>query len=276
MELNQALNTALSPVTTNAGAADHYQVACPDVLSWSIDGQPDLTGQQAIGADGRIDLGPLGRLRVEGHTLAEIAPLLAEQAQVPTEEVHVQVAEFHSQQLYLFGEVTGTQRAVAYRGQETLLELLRRTGGITPGAAPNEVYVVRSRIAEGQQPTVFRIDLQSIVMNQDATTNIHLQPFDQVYVGETKQSSLKKCVPPCLCPLYKALCGLNLRHQQRFPQPPPEKAVAQMPPVPVPSPPLPNRHRAVQELTPPILPMPRRLDTEPEPTLLPAPRRLDP
>src|SRR5262249_18024366 len=149
-----------------------YAVACPDTLELAVVGRPELTGRHAVGPDGCIALDGLGRLRVEGRGTAEIARHVATVAGVGPEAVRVRVADFESQQVYLVGQVVGLQRAVAYQGPETVLELLRRVGGITPGAAPEDVYVVRSRLAEGKQPEVFRINLRAIVLEHDPRTNV--------------------------------------------------------------------------------------------------------
>jgi hypothetical protein len=103
----------------------------------------------------------------------------------------------------------GLQRAVAYQGPETVIDLLQRLGGITPGAAPDEVYVVRSHVSEGKPPEVFRVDLHNILVQHDNRTNIPLQPFDQVFVGETRQSIFEHCVPPWLRPFYESICGMR-------------------------------------------------------------------
>jgi hypothetical protein len=87
--------------------------------------------------------------------------------------------------------------------------LLRRTGGITPGAAPNEAYVVRPRIGEDQQPEIFHIDLRGVLVAKDQQSNIRLQPFDQIFIGETPQASFQKCIPPWLRPVYESFCGLD-------------------------------------------------------------------
>jgi protein involved in polysaccharide export with SLBB domain len=189
-------------------AAAHYLIACPDVLDVTIAGRPECSGRRAVTADGRIDLGPLGRVRVEGGPATEAARSIAEEADVPPESVQVRVAEHNSQQVYLVGEVAGPQRAVPYEGPETVLDLLRRTGGIRPGAAPGEVHVIRPGVAEGRPPEVFHIDLEAIVRDGDQRTNLCLQPFDQVYVGASRRSSFAKCIPPCLRGPYDALCGL--------------------------------------------------------------------
>src|SRR5262249_11994488 len=92
---------------------------------------------------------------------------------------------------------------------ETVLDLLHRAGGLTSGAAPDDVFVVRSRVAEGTAPQVFRVDLHAILFHDDPRTNIRLQPFDQVFVGETRQFGFSKCIPPWLKPIYEAVVGIR-------------------------------------------------------------------
>jgi polysaccharide biosynthesis/export protein len=207
--LDEALLAEAGRADRNQGVADHYLVGCPDVLDVTAQGHPDWSGPHTVKADGRIGLGRLGRVRVEGLAAPEIARRVAELAGVPPAAVRVRVAEYNSQQVYLVGEVTGLQRAVAYQGPETVLDLLQRTGGIRPGAAPGEVHVVRTGVAEGRPPQVFHIDLRAIVLDRDQRTNLRLQPFDQVYVGESRQSCFAKCIPPCLRSLYDSLCGMR-------------------------------------------------------------------
>ena len=205
-EVDQRLRADRGP---GAGAADNYLVGCPDVLEVTVAGLPDLDCRGPVGVDGCVDLGPLGRPRVEGRTVPAIARLVADRARVPPDRVVVQVAEFRSQQVYLFGEVNGVQKAVPYRGQETVLDLLQRTGGLTPGAAPDDVYVIRPHLVEGTRPEVFHVDLRAIVLKGDQSTNLRLQPFDQVHVGQTHQAKLEHCVPPWLRSLYQSLFGTS-------------------------------------------------------------------
>lgn len=257
---DQALMADQGAAKRNQGVVQAYHVFCPDVLDIHVAGRPDLSGRQAIDADGRIDLGRLGKARIEGRSLPQMVHLLSEETGISPDRIQVHVAEFNSQQIYLFGQVMppassggsnrgdiedgglrvedrgsssarsildprslilnasssiraghaeSAQRAVPYQGPETVLDLLQRVGGITPGAAPNDVHVVRSRLADNRPPEVFHIDLQAIVMSQDQSTNLRLQPFDQVFVGEAKRSSLEKCLPPFLRPTYEKLCGIR-------------------------------------------------------------------
>jgi hypothetical protein len=236
------------------------------VLSLAVEGRPDVVpSPQAVGPDGRIGLGRLGRFRVEGLTVGEITHCLAGVLGVHPQQIQVQVIEYNSQKVYLFGTGSEVERAVAYRGPEKVLTLLQRSGGIKPGAAPDEVFVVRSRIPDGGQPEVFHIRLADIVLKKEEKTNIALQPFDQVFIGETRQSCLQECIPPCLRPLYKSLCGLQ---RPRKPPPPPDGSGTDK-----------RRKKFIFRL-----PLPKHKDTkEPEkkpeiqeapPTYLPPPRRV--
>ena len=78
-----------------------YTVAFPDVLALQISGRPELSGKRKIGADGRINLGSLGRLRVEGLPLQDIVLLLAEVTETSSSNIHVQISEYNSRQVYL-------------------------------------------------------------------------------------------------------------------------------------------------------------------------------
>jgi polysaccharide biosynthesis/export protein len=192
------------------GVSEHYLVTCPDVIEVQIALRPELSGQYPVGPDGRIDLGEYGKLRVEGRPLAEVARLLAAETGTVPDAVKVRVVEFRSQVVFLFGQVLGWQKAVPYRGQETVVDLLQRVGGITPGAAPDEVCVVRAHLDGNQRPELFKVDLKAIVLKQDDRTNLRLLPFDQVYVGETRQAVVERVVPPWFRPLYRTLTNTRL------------------------------------------------------------------
>jgi protein involved in polysaccharide export with SLBB domain len=192
-----------------AGAAHHeeivgkYTAACPDVLQVHVDGRSQPGGVYTVGPDGRLSFGPYGSVRVEGKTLPEIAQAVAHAVDARPEHVNVRVAQFTSRHLILIGEVVGRHRIVPYQGPETVLDVLQRVGGITPGAEPTEVYVLRSHIAGLQRPEVFHVDLQAIVLDRKHETNICVEPYDQIYVGETRQARIEKCIPPWLRPTYQ-------------------------------------------------------------------------
>lgn len=189
--------------------ASTYQVRCPDVLEVDIAGLPQYSGPKRIGADGRIDLGNAGQPRIDGETTPEIVRTVANAIGIPPDQIHVAVAEYNSQYLYLFGPTDGIQRAVPYHGPESVLDLLRRVGGLPSSAAVRDILVIRPHVAEGKRPEVFHIDLAAIVLQNDPETNILLEPFDQVHIGQSRRAFVSDCLPPWLRLVYDRLCGMK-------------------------------------------------------------------
>ena len=190
--LEQALMADRNPDAHGPDLDERYVVHCPDLLEVDAAGRPG--GAHAVGADGRIPLPDGTGLRADGLTSAEIARAAAARLGLSADQVRVRVVGYNSQQIYLFGEVAGHERGVPYEGPETVVDLLQRVGGVAPGAAVGDVQVVRSHVADGSSPELFHVDLGAILLHGDQRTNVRLEPFDEVYVGELRRSSLKA---PC-------------------------------------------------------------------------------
>src|SRR5262249_10113679 len=146
-----------------AKLAELYVVRFPDLLKVQIEGHPSLSGEQAVNVEGKIEFTPGDSIRAEGKTTPAIARLIADHFNQPADNVQVSVSGFNSQSLFLQGEVKGEARAVPYVGAETVLDMLQRVGGITSGAAPTDIQVVRAHVAEGRPPEVFTVDLDAIL-----------------------------------------------------------------------------------------------------------------
>lgn len=188
-------------------AVGEYRVGSPDVLEIEVAQCPELSGPRRVEVNGCVNMGPLGGIRVEGLTPAAIEERIAKAAAVPPEHVSVRVVEFASQQVYLFGEVAGQQRAVPYQGPETVVDLLRRVGGITQDSAPEEVRVVRPALHADQEPQVFQVDLKAILLDGDERTNLRIQPYDQIHVPQSRTCQIGRCLHPWLRPFVRILTG---------------------------------------------------------------------
>lgn len=146
---------------------------------------------------------------VEGSTLEEITSMLAEQTGIIPEQIRVTVSKHNSQKLHVHGEIKGDTRVVTYRGPETVLMLLKRLGGISKSAATTDIEIVRPQIAHGKVPEIFQVDLREVLLEGKTEKDIPLQPFDQIYIRESKRSCFEKCLPRWLRPFYVKLCGLD-------------------------------------------------------------------
>lgn len=208
-QLEQALQGDHNPAAHAPRAALAYEIHCPDVLEVQVAGRPQLCGLHPLRPDGCVSLGFAEGLSIDGMTPLQAAQAIADQLGLSPNQVQVRVHGYNSQVLYLFGEVRGMQRAVPYQGPETLVDLLQRVGGLNPGASVGNIQVVRAHVADGKSPEVFQVDLDGILLQRDQQSNIRLEPFDQIYVGESSRSRLSSCFPPWLRPFYETVCGLR-------------------------------------------------------------------
>lgn len=206
--LDRALLAERNPASHGADYAARYVVRSPDVLDVTVTGRPDWSGLRPVNADGRIALGDEFP-RVDGRTLPEIAQLIARQCGVAASEVQVTVAEYRSQHLYILSEAPGLEKVVAYQGPETIIDVLQRAGGVPKGGAPRDIQVVRAHVADGTSPEVFHVDLDAILLKHDPRTNMTVESFDQIYIGETRGSNVLTCIPPVLRPLFRKVCGMG-------------------------------------------------------------------
>jgi protein involved in polysaccharide export with SLBB domain len=179
----------------NAGPNAAYTLACPDVVEISTGPEHDVTGRLTVEPDGTIPLGTDGRLRVEGLTPGELAGQLADLLGVGRPEINVHVTEFASRQVFLCGPEAGKERSAPYYGPESVVDFIRRMGGLSQDAQPREVYVIRPNVAAGRRPQVFHVDLEAILVRNDQDSNVKLEPYDQVYVGETERAIVAKYLP---------------------------------------------------------------------------------
>jgi len=186
-----------------------YTVGCPDVLAVRFADSPNLDCLVAVDLDGRIPISDSIQPHVEGRSLDEARRVVATAAGCDPARVMVQLADARTGRLYLFGPEQNRQQVVPHVGAERLVDFLYRTGSLRPGCSDlGDVFVLRPNVAVGGEPQVFRADLRA-VLRGDHTTNVILEPGDQVYVGETRRSSFARLLPDWLKPGYMRMAGLT-------------------------------------------------------------------
>ena len=186
-----------------------YRIGCPDILELTFLDHPSWDVLVSVDVDGRVPLDHPGTPRVEGFTLEEARGELARLAGVPAERVTVRLAAARSSRIFLHGPIRGRTRIVPYQGPEPVIDFLKRVGGLPPGSKLNQVYVVRPNVAAGERPEVFRVNVSRVLLDDDTATNVPLQPSDQVYVGESRESILARILPDWIAPVYRKLLGLS-------------------------------------------------------------------
>ncbi|MBM4377761.1 MAG: polysaccharide biosynthesis/export family protein [Deltaproteobacteria bacterium] len=153
-----------------------------DVLDIRIFQEPDLSGTWRIAADGEIDYPLCGKVTLGGLSTGAAAHALAEclsRGFVKSPQVNVQVREYHSRKVYVFGEVVqpGT---FPFRDNMNIIQAITLAGGFNKVAARNQVNV--TRLVDGEEKKV-RVPVEDI--GRGTERNFYLQPGDIVFVPES-------------------------------------------------------------------------------------------
>lgn len=207
-QVAQALGTnSPAPVIREQTVEESYRIGCPDIVDISVEGMPEVSGQYPVSPDGRITLASLGNPRVEGHTTTTLADCVASEFGLLSGQVRCRVAEHRSRVVFVHGPIDGGDRAVMYRGPENVVSFIRRCGGLKPGADLQDIHIIRGNVAQGIKPQVIVVDLEGILLRGEPRTNVLLQPFDELCIGELPRSRIGKALPHWVRPIYRGFCG---------------------------------------------------------------------
>jgi protein involved in polysaccharide export with SLBB domain len=123
-----------------------YRILPPDMLQINSIHVPDINNFKVqVRPDGKINLPLLGEVMVAGNTPAEIEAVLKAMSREFYEEVDatVQVSEFRSQKIYVFGQVT-RPGPMPWTGTDTVLDILAQVQPM-PTAWPERIVIVRGK-----------------------------------------------------------------------------------------------------------------------------------
>jgi polysaccharide biosynthesis/export protein len=173
-----------------AGAwSQEYVIGPRDVLGIAVWGQPDLSRDYLVDADGFAPFPLIGRIKAAGRSPNELAAHLTEvlgKDYLVNPQVVVTVKEFLSQKVQVLG---AAERPGVYylTGPTTLLDLLSKAGGFA-SAAGKEVLLVRNDGAADSAGTVLRLSLDKIQAG-DSSENARVQSQDIIIVSKAQAYS---------------------------------------------------------------------------------------
>lgn len=169
------------PQTPNpAQPPDEYYVIGPgDALNIQLWNEPTLSGPVKVRPDGFITLPLVNELQVSGLTTAELRKLLTDKyrAFVKDAVITVRIEGIASTEVFLVGQVN-KPGAYPLLGNDTLLQLVTRAGGLTIFAERRDIRVMRRA---GNKVTEYIADYDAIVAG-DLKQDIILRPGDRIIV----------------------------------------------------------------------------------------------
>ncbi|MFZ6690800.1 SLBB domain-containing protein [Undibacterium sp. SXout20W] len=193
------VETQAAPVTNVVAATvKHTETTEPqndvvgegDQLLVTVFGQPDLSADIIVGANGSITLPLVGTIDVKGKTGAEVAAAFANKLQqgqyLVNPKVSVKVAQQVSRSFSVLGEVARPGRFIL-QGTLSVLDALSLAGGVTPRADKNLKVLRRA----GQDGKAELVEYASIHLDfdSDKSNGQFMQkvlPNDVLIVGQLK------------------------------------------------------------------------------------------
>jgi polysaccharide export outer membrane protein len=158
---------------------EFYQIGPGDTLGILLWKEPELSGTVKVRPDGYITLPLVNEVQVTGLTTGELRKLLEERYKqyVSDPFISIRVEGISSAEVFLVGQVT-KPGAYALSGNESLLQIITRAGGLTLFADRDDIKVVRR---EGDRVREYVVDYDAIVKG-DLKQDILLRPGDRIIV----------------------------------------------------------------------------------------------
>ncbi len=160
-------------------ADEFYVIGSGDVLDIVIWKEPALSGSAKVRPDGFITLPLINEVQVAGSTTAQSRKILEGKYRefLTSPFVTIRVASITSSEIFLIGQVA-KPGAYPVVGNDTVLQLLTRAGGLTIFAERHDIKVVRR---DGGKVTEYIVDYDAIVKG-DLRQDIVLRPGDRIIV----------------------------------------------------------------------------------------------
>lgn len=184
-----------------------YAIGAGDEIRITVYGQPELTSESQVSANGIVVVPLIGNLSIGGKTSAEAAYIIADRYQqgnfLKNAQVNLLITKYRSQVVAILGKVNNPGKLVL-EGPTSLTQALAWAGGIAPTGSER---LILTRTAKNGRLERTEYDLQKL-LNYDADESppVWLKDGDTLYVPNAGRFYLNGEVhSPGLYPLDRPL-----------------------------------------------------------------------
>ena len=172
----------LQPVTPD------YRIGPLDTIQIFVWQSPEFSVTVPVRPDGRISTPLIEDLEATGRTPTQLARDIEEKLKVYVQDplVTVIVSGFagpFDQQVRVVGEAL-QPRAIPYRANMTMLDVMIEVGGLTEFASGNRAVLARGGTGAGNQGT-FNVRLDDLLRDGDIGANVPVLPGDVVIIPQS-------------------------------------------------------------------------------------------
>jgi polysaccharide export outer membrane protein len=166
-------------------ASESYQIGPGDELNIFVWRNPDLSTKVPVRPDGKISIPLVEDVSAIGKTPSMLARELEAKLRAYVKEpiVTVLVSQFvgpYSQQVRVIGEAA-QPRAIPYRANMTVLDVMIEVGGLTKFASGDRAVIMRT--TGGHQESV-PVHLDALIKDGDVAANIAMRPGDILIIPQ--------------------------------------------------------------------------------------------
>ncbi|MFN3466345.1 MAG: polysaccharide biosynthesis/export family protein [Candidatus Brocadiales bacterium] len=189
-----------------------YKITINDLLDISVWGYDEFKKEVSVRPDGRISFPLIGDIWALGLTPQELDDLITKELSeyVRDPKVTVVVKQFSKPQVVILGEVRIPGMYDVF-GEQRLIEVLARAGGLTEKARSNNIFLVHQTV---NGPEILSVSIQDAIKNN--TTVDHL---DLVYVptrGVNLAEVLVGVISPLAYSFSTTVTGVDLMRKNIF------------------------------------------------------------
>ena len=158
---------------------EFYVIGAGDVLNINIWKEPSLSGTVKVRPDGFVTLALVNEIQVMGMTTGQLRKVLEDKYKDFTVDpfITVRLEAIASIEVFLVGQVL-RPGALPLNGNESLLQVLTRAGGLSVFADRSNIRVLRR---DGVKITEYIADYDGIIKG-DLKQDILLRPGDRIIV----------------------------------------------------------------------------------------------
>jgi polysaccharide export outer membrane protein len=159
---------------------EFYVIGAGDSINVQVWKEPTLSGGVTVRPDGYVTLPLLNEVQVVGLTTGQLRKLLEQKYKEFTTDpfVTISVGGISSAEVFLIGSGTGKNGAFPLKGNESLMQLLTRSGGLGIFADRSNIRIVRR---EGAKITEYVVDYDAIIKG-DLKQDLLLRPGDRIII----------------------------------------------------------------------------------------------
>jgi polysaccharide export outer membrane protein len=166
-------------------SSNTYQIGPGDELNIFVWRNPELSTKVPVRPDGKISIPLVEDVSAIGKTPSALARELEQKLRAYVKEpiVTVLVAQFvgpYSQQVRVIGEAA-QPRAIPYRANMTVLDVMIEVGGLTKFASGDRAVIMRT--VDGRQESV-PVHLDSLIKDGDVADNVAMRPGDTLIIPQ--------------------------------------------------------------------------------------------